>query len=177
MIQLLLTFSIGLFSAFALAGGSGELSSDAIYYTGQQPVGIAGDEVDCYVEAIYSADGNDVALRALIADAHDSSALIGKGTIEAQYSSAKGGYHFSTTDSDAPVQDLILTAKAQKTAEGMGITFSDEGHFDTVSCNNLTEAKDVELSEVMEKFEHFDDYVEEENADDEHHDHDDHHDH
>jgi hypothetical protein len=171
MTKLLLSVILSLGTVSALAGeeaGHGALPEGAVYYAGKQPVGIAGDEVDCFVEAVFSPKGSYVEVRTLLADAHDATELIGKGEVKAKFSKSKGGYYFSTSKTDAPVQEMLLTAKTKKSADGMGITFADEGHLDTISCNNLNKAKDLQLSEVMEMFEHFEDYIEEDHGDGDH---------
>lgn len=152
--------------------GHNELPAGALYYAGKQPVGLVGDEKDCFVEAVFSPKGSRVDVRALVADPHDSSVLVGQGVVKANYSLEKKSYVFTSSTADAPVKEMILHAAAKKTAEGMGLTFFDEGHFDSVSCNNLTQAKDTSLSEIMEMFEHFDEYVEESEEPHDDHDHD-----
>lgn len=161
-IAALLSVSVSMANSTLPAGGA--------YYAGQQPVGIAGEVKDCFVEAVFSPQGSRVEVRALIADPHDG-ALIGKGTVRAKYTSSKDGYYFSSTKKNAPIQEMLLNAKVKKTAEGMNLTFLDGGHYDSVSCNNLTAAKDSQLLEVQEMFEHFADFVEEEEDGHDDHDH------
>lgn len=142
----------------------------AIYYSGDQTVGIAGDSTDCFVEAIFSQSGSSVVVRAILADAH-SAELVGIGTTKAKYSSAKQAHYFKSNHNDSPVQELQLTAVTKKSPQELALVVVDGGHFDSLTCKNLTPAQD---SVVSEMFEHFEDYTDE--SDD--HDHDDHdHDH
>ncbi len=145
----------------------------ATYFKGDQPVGIAGDVVDCFVEAEFSPKGSQVAVRALVADPHDATTLVGKSVLKAKYNSSKKGYYFLASNKEANVQQMLLTATGKKTAVGMSLTFSDEGHLDTIQCENLNVISEPELEVIEGMFLNFDQYVEEDHGHDDHdHDHD-----
>ena len=135
-----------------------------IYYKGEQPVGVGGDVVDCFVEASYSSSGQGVELRLLVADAHDGE-TVGVGPVMATYDSQKLGYGYATNKPDEKVQELFLKAESPRSAVRLSLTVLDEGHTDAVACNNLKVSQGSDLTELQEKFEHFGDYVEEDHDD------------
>ncbi|MFN9065877.1 MAG: hypothetical protein ACK5V3_01525, partial [Bdellovibrionales bacterium] len=55
-----------------------QLWAVATYYKGQQASGIAGETVDCYLEAEFLNDAQAVNLRIIAADLHDGE-LMGLG--------------------------------------------------------------------------------------------------
>ncbi len=176
MTKMLLSMTVLLSAvgAFADPDHGQELPTGAVYFAGKQPVGLV-DEKDCYVEAVFSEDGTKVEVRTIINDPHHNE-IVGKGVIDADYSTTDGGYVYLTTESDASVKWMLLSAKSMKTADFMEILFFDEdhGHDHSAACNKLSEAEGSVLVDIKEMFEHFNDYVEEEghgNADDHDHDH------
>lgn len=98
--------------AYADADHGHELPAGAIYFAGKQPVGLV-DEKDCYVEAVFSQDGTKVEVRTIINNPHHDE-IVGKGVIDADYSATEGGYVYATTEADASVKWMLLTAKTMK---------------------------------------------------------------
>jgi hypothetical protein len=138
----------------------------ASYYKGQQPVGIAGDTVDCYIEADYLNVDQALKLRVLAADPHDGD-LIGLGPVVANYEASKTGYYFLSSDDHDKVQELLLAVQSPLAISDLSMVILDGNHADVIKCTNPEILQGNALELILEKFEHFDDYT-----DDHDHDHD-----
>ena len=130
------------------------------YFKGQQPIGIAGDTVECLVEATFGTRNDRVKIRSLVADSHDKDKTVGYGPVVATYDAKSLGYVFVTKKANKDLQALILSAPERRTAQGLSLEISHGNHTDTVACNNLNLLYGSELALATEKFEHFEDYVE-----------------
>jgi hypothetical protein len=155
-------FAIAVLASTALGSAIAKANekSAAIYYKGEQPVGVGGEVVDCFVEASYSSSGQSADLRLLVADAHDGD-MVGVGPVKATYNNQKVGYGYTTANVDDKIQELFLKAESPKIVVGLSLIVLDGTHTDAVTCNRLNASQGTELTEVQEKFEHFGDYVEE----------------
>jgi hypothetical protein len=165
MLKVSMFLSVALVSASALAHGAPK--AGAVYYVGQQQVGLV-DQAECYVEAVYSPKGSKATVRALVSDPHGDGDLIGLGEVLGKYSSSKVGYYFSTTKKDAPIKEMLLSAVQKKQGTELALTVAHEDHYDGLKCETLVGATDQKLEDIEEMFEHFEDYVEEDGHDHDH---------
>lgn len=138
------------------------------YYKGEQPVGIAGETTECFVETEYLSLGQSVKIRTLTADLHDGE-LFGLGPIEAAYQDLNHGYKFVASDDHDKLQQLFLTAHLSSQPESLEILVLDGSHEDSIQCLGLRSVSNSELELIEEKFKHFDDYTEDDDHD--HHNH------
>ncbi len=106
----MLKSALVLLAALGVTAAHADQQAAATYYKGEQPAGIAGDVVDCFVEAAYSADGLEVELRALVAEPHDLSEVVGLGPISAAYNAEKSEYSYIAPDDHDEVQKATLKA-------------------------------------------------------------------
>jgi hypothetical protein len=128
------------------------------YYKGEQPIGIAGETTECFVETEYVNQGQSVKIRSLTTDLHDGE-LFGSGPIEAAYQAQNHGYNFAASDDHDKLQQLFLTAHLLSQPESLDITVLDGSHADTIQCLGLRTVSISELEMIKEKFENFDDYT------------------
>jgi hypothetical protein len=164
MLKVSLFLSVALVSTLALADSAAK--AGAVYYVGQQKIGLV-DQAECYVEATYSPKGSKATVRALVSDPHDGD-LVGFGEVLGKYSSSKAGYYFSTKDTDASVQSMLLIASQKKEGTELNLVVLDGEHSDSLACEALSIADDQKLEDIEEMFKNFDDYVEDEEHGDEH---------
>ena len=148
------------------------LPAGAVYYSGTQQL-TPTTFGDCYVEAVFSQDGSQVNVRTLFTDPHHNE-VVGKEVVDASYAQNDGGYVYISPDTNAPVSWMLLGSQNMSTADFMEILFPDEthGHPHSATCENLSLAENTALTDIMEKFEHFEDHVEDhgDHHDDEDHD-------
>jgi len=147
---------------------SDAIVQSAVYYKGEQPIGIAGDVVDCFVEVEYHDVDASVELRALLADPHGYGDLVGFGPSAADYDESSAGYVFTADDDHDRVQSLFLKSSAPGSSEALRLAILDGSHLDELACNAMSRLQGDTLAYVEEKFEHFDDYVEDDGHGDDH---------
>lgn len=135
-----------------------QLFAGANYFKGQQPVGIAGETTDCFLEADILTSGETAKLRVLAADPHDGD-LIGLGPILAHYEIENAGYYFVSNNDHDKVQELFLSTQSPSILNSLQLTILDGNHADTLECKNLQTPQGLELELVVEKFKNFEDYT------------------
>jgi hypothetical protein len=130
------------------------------YFKGLQPVGIAGDTVECLVEATFAARKDRVKIRSLVADSHDQDKTVGYGPVVAIYNPKRLGYVYAAKKADKELRGLFLSSASVRTAQGLSLEISHGHHTDSILCNDLSALDGADLAVAIKKFEHFEDFVE-----------------
>ncbi len=130
------------------------------YFKGLQPVGIAGDTAECLVEATFAARKDRVKIRSLVADSHDKVKIVGYGPAIANYDAKRLGYTYTAKKADHSLRALFLNSATLRTAQGLSLEIAHGHHTDSLLCNDLTGVDGSDLAIVVEKFERFEDFVE-----------------
>jgi hypothetical protein len=138
------------------------------YFKGLQPIGIAGDTIECLVETTFSAHQERVKVRTLVADSHDQTKVVGFGPVIARYNVDRNGYLFVEKKTAKELRILFLDAPIRRTARGLSLEISHGSHTDPVACNDLNLLQGTELDSAVEKFKRFDDFVEDGDHDHDH---------
>ena len=136
------------------------VTAEPIYLKGAQPVGIAGEQRECFVETVYSRSLSTVRIRSLSADPHEPDELIGLGPVKATFDGKRSGYGYRAAARNAQVQDLFLLIDRSRNAENLSLVILDGHHTDALSCATLSVLEGSELAVVKDMFKHFDDYIE-----------------
>lgn len=163
------------FLAFSLLSLVAQAQNAPVYYKGTEALPFASP-MDCFVEAVYSADLSSVQLRALIPHPHEAGHPVEAiGPFEATYNSA-GYYRFQSTEAAPQVKDVLLTAATPGVATKYGALLLHGSHNDPLFCESLTALEGDAQQEAIDAFAGFTPEEEHEH-DHDHEDHDHDHDH
>lgn len=165
-----LALAVLFYGSCALAHSGSGHGDNAVYYVGKQSTLLGSTE--CFVEATYSDDGEEVIVRSILTDGH-SGELVGVGPIDADYISSDLMYSFYDPNAE-DVISLELVAKVVKQGEILNLVLNHGTHDHGDSCESLEVAIDQKLLAVEEMFHHFDDYLEDQDHHDQNFEHDDH---
>lgn len=120
-------------------------------YLGEQPVGVAGDVMPCYVEVSFADAGARAIIRAIMTDPHEGEEEV-FGPQTTLYDAENGGYGFSSTDATADTREVFLAAATPESAQGLWWSEQHENHVDVLSCESLRLATGQDLIDAQEKF-------------------------